>query len=45
VITEHGVADLRGLSLDARAEALIGVADPGHRDRLANAWAEIRRGV
>jgi acyl-CoA hydrolase len=45
VITEHGVADLRGLTLDARAEALIGVADPGHRDRLANAWAEMRRGM
>lgn len=42
VITEHGVADLRGLSLDGRAEALIGVADPGHRDGLANAWAEMR---
>ncbi|MDP1737367.1 MAG: acetyl-CoA hydrolase/transferase C-terminal domain-containing protein [Caulobacter sp.] len=45
VITEHGVADLRGLTLDARAEALIGVADPGHRDRLADAWAEMRRGL
>lgn len=45
VITEHGVADLRGLTLDARAEALIGVADPGHRDGLAEAWAEIRREV
>ncbi|MCF8505361.1 MAG: hypothetical protein K9G59_10645 [Caulobacter sp.] len=45
VITEHGVADLRGLTLDGRAEALIGVADPGHRDRLAAAWVEIRRGV
>ena len=45
VVTEHGVADLRGLTLDARAESLIGVADPGHRDGLANAWAEMRRGV
>lgn len=44
VITEHGVADLRGLSLDARADALIGVADPAHRDGLANAWVEMRRG-
>jgi len=43
VVTEHGVADLRGLTLDGRAEALIGVADPGHRDGLAEAWAEIRR--
>lgn len=45
VITEHGVADLRGLTLDARAEALIGVADPGHRDRLVDAWVEMRRGL
>ncbi|MFA7264305.1 MAG: acetyl-CoA hydrolase/transferase C-terminal domain-containing protein [Caulobacter sp.] len=45
VITEHGVADLRGLTLEGRAEALIGVADPGHRDRLATAWTEIRRGL
>lgn len=43
VITEHGMADLRGLTLDGRAEALIAVADPGHRDRLANAWTEIRK--
>lgn len=45
VITEHGVADLRGLTLDGRAEALIGVAEPGHRDGLAHAWAEMRRGL
>lgn len=43
VITENGVADLRGLTLDGRAEALIAVAGPGHRDALANAWAELRR--
>ncbi|HRD46979.1 MAG TPA: acetyl-CoA hydrolase/transferase C-terminal domain-containing protein, partial [Caulobacter sp.] len=43
VITEHGVADLRGLTLDGRAEALIAVADPGHRDELANAWADLRK--
>ncbi|MDP1630843.1 MAG: acetyl-CoA hydrolase/transferase C-terminal domain-containing protein [Caulobacter sp.] len=45
VITEHGVADLRGLTLDGRAEALIGIAEPAHRDGLANAWTEIRRGL
>ncbi|MDO8295735.1 MAG: acetyl-CoA hydrolase/transferase C-terminal domain-containing protein [Caulobacter sp.] len=45
VITEHGVADLRGQTLEGRAEALIGVADPDHRDRLATAWTEIRRGL
>jgi acyl-CoA hydrolase len=34
VVTEHGVADLRGLDDAARAEALIAVADPAHRDAL-----------
>ncbi len=40
VITEHGVAQLRGQSLDARAEALIGIAAPEHRTALADAWAQ-----
>jgi acyl-CoA hydrolase len=43
VITEHGVADLRGASLDARAEALIAVAAPAHRPRLSKAWTEMRQ--
>lgn len=43
VATEHGAADLRGLSLDGRAAALIAVAAPQHRDGLANAWEEMRR--
>ncbi len=41
VVTEHGVADLRGLDHDARARALIGVAPPAHRDRLAAQWAAL----
>lgn len=45
VITEHGVADLRGLTLDGRAEALIAVAEPAHRDGLADSWAAIRRSL
>lgn len=45
VITEHGTARLRGLGLDARAAALIAVADPAHRGALANAWDEMRRGM
>jgi acyl-CoA hydrolase len=45
VITEHGVADLRGTSLEARAEALIAIAAPDHRAALAEAWIELRRGV
>jgi acyl-CoA hydrolase len=43
VITEHGVAALRGASLEARAEALIAVAAPEHRESLAEAWTEMRR--
>lgn len=45
VITEHGVADLRGRTLDERAQALIGVASPAHRDSLTNAWDEMRQGM
>jgi len=41
VVTEHGVADLRGKGYDARAEALIAIADPAHRDNLDNTWREI----
>ncbi|WP_123619771.1 acetyl-CoA hydrolase/transferase C-terminal domain-containing protein [Halorubrum sp. CSM-61] len=34
IVTEHGVADLRGLSPRERAEALVAVADPSFRDDL-----------
>lgn len=34
VVTEHGAADLRGRSLRERADALVAVADPAHRDTL-----------
>lgn len=34
VVTEYGVAELRDLSLEARAEALIAVAAPEFRDEL-----------
>ena len=37
VVTEHGVADLRGLSLAERRESLLAVADPAHVADLANA--------
>jgi acyl-CoA hydrolase len=37
VVTEHGVADLRGLDEDGRRRALLAVADPAHRDELASA--------
>ena len=34
VVTEHGVAYLRGKTLRQRAEALISIADPSFRDQL-----------
>lgn len=37
VVTEHGVADLRGLDRPARRAALLGVAHPAHRAALAAA--------
>lgn len=42
VVTEHGVADLRGASLTERAERVIGVAAPEHRDALRAAWGRMR---
>lgn len=35
IVTEHGVADLRTLTLAQRAEALIAIADPAFRDGLS----------
>ena len=40
VVTEHGVADLRGKSHEARAHALIAIADPAHREALATGWRD-----
>jgi acyl-CoA hydrolase len=37
VVTEHGVAELKGLSAMARAKRLISIAAPEHRDTLV-AW-------
>ena len=37
VVTEWGVAELRGRSIRARAAALIAIAHPDHRDRLTAA--------
>ncbi|NQY38950.1 MAG: hypothetical protein HRT80_02520 [Henriciella sp.] len=45
VVTEHGVAELKFKSIDARAEALIAIAHPSHRDQLQNDWREIRIGL
>lgn len=40
VVTEYGAADLRGLGHDARAAAVVAIAAPEHRERLARAWRE-----
>ena len=34
IVTEYGVAELKGLSLRQRAKALIEIAHPDHRDQL-----------
>ena len=42
VVTEHGIANLRGLGLDARAAALIAIAASERCDALAAHWAQRR---
>jgi len=42
VITEFGVADLYGRTLNERAQALIGIAHPDDRDDLARQWRDDR---
>jgi acyl-CoA hydrolase len=37
IVTEHGVAEMRGRSIRERTRALIAVADPSHRDELTAA--------
>jgi acyl-CoA hydrolase len=34
VVTEYGVASLRGASINERAQRLIAIAHPDHRDEL-----------
>lgn len=43
VVTEHGVADLRGASVAERAERLIAIAAPPFRDALAAEWESLQR--
>jgi acyl-CoA hydrolase len=43
VVTEHGCAELRGLDLDRRAQALLAIADPQHRPALESAWHTLKR--
>ncbi len=42
VVTEHGVARLRGFDIDQRAQSLIAIAAPGFRDDLADQWSRMR---
>jgi acyl-CoA hydrolase len=41
IITEEGIADLRGLSVHERAAAIIAIASPAARAGLETAWREI----
>lgn len=43
VVTEYGVAPLSNRSLEARAEALIGIAHPDFRAELTSQWQELLR--
>jgi acyl-CoA hydrolase len=38
VVTEHGIAELKGRTLAERARALIAIADPAFRAELERAW-------
>lgn len=40
IVTEHGVADLRGKGHDARAAALVAIAHSDYREPLARAWRD-----
>lgn len=40
IVTEHGVAELRGLPLAERARRMIAIAAPEHREALARSWRD-----
>jgi len=42
IVTEHGAADLRGLSMQERAAALIAIAAPDRRTDLEAGWKQLR---
>lgn len=42
VVTEYGAVDLFGKTLNERALALIGIAHPDQREKLAKEWSEIK---
>lgn len=41
VVTEYGIADLYGKTLSERAKALVQIAHPDDRDRLAREWHQL----
>lgn len=41
VVTDYGIASLRGLGVHARARALMDIAAPAFRDALAERWSQI----
>ena len=43
IVTEQGVADVRGKDHFKRAQALIAIAHPDHRESLARSWTEIAK--
>lgn len=45
VVTEQGTADLRGMTIEERAEALINIAHPDHCKSLRKAWSTMREGI
>lgn len=45
LVTEQGVAHLRDLSVDARAEAIMGLAAPDHLRSLQDKWRIVRNAL
>lgn len=45
VVTEYGIADLFGKSINQRAEALIAIAHPKFRDELRKQFREYQKGA
>ena len=45
IVTEYGIADLRGLSLAQRIPRMIAVAHPDHRERLEREARELAKSL
>jgi acyl-CoA hydrolase len=44
IVTEWGVAELRGCTLEERSRRMIAIAAPEHREALARSASEMERG-